>query len=66
MRIQNGEQEENSKMDSIGLLVAGAVLAVAALWLGYAPISAPAWWGLNFDVFWFGVADVLIGASLLV
>lgn len=50
----------------IGFLVAGACLAIAPLYFGYAPISAPAWWGLNFDVFWFGIADIAIGAALFI
>ncbi|HKW05345.1 MAG TPA: hypothetical protein VJN71_08610, partial [Nitrososphaerales archaeon] len=65
-KIEMVTRKKVLRWTGIGFLVAGAILALAPLFFGYLPISNPAWWGLNFDVFWFGIVDVAIGASLFV
>ena len=53
------------KWTGVGLIIAGAAIAVTPLFFGYAPIAAPAWWGLYFSVFWGGIAAAVVGAAAL-
>ena len=43
------------------LIVAGALFGIYGLVItGYAPLTA-AWWGFNFNVFWGGIAALIVG-----
>ena len=45
----------------VALIVAGGLLALYGLVLtGYAPLTA-AWWGYNFNIFWGGIAALIVG-----
>jgi hypothetical protein len=47
------------------LFAAGAVIALTPLFLGYAPLSNPAWWSTNFNLFWGGIAVFVVGVGTL-
>ena len=48
------------------LIIAGGLLGLYGLVLtGYAPLTA-AWWGFNFNVFWSGIAALIVGIGAVI
>lgn len=47
------------------LVIAGGLLGLYGLMLtGYAPLTA-AWWGYSFNIFWGGIAALIVGIATL-